>query len=228
MSKNPFTRQTLSFLGQLAKNNRRDWFEAHRDQYEAVVREPALEFIRIMAAPVAKVSPHLRVSDSKVGGSLMRIHRDVRFSKDKSPYKTNVGIQFRHEAGKDVHAPGLYVHLDPKDCFLGAGMWQPESKALAQIRRAIDADGAAWKRVRDGKRFRGKWSLEGASLKRPPRGYDADHPYVEDLMRKDFIAAVHLKRDDVLAPDFPQSCANLFQAASGFLAFLAGAIEVEF
>ena len=127
----------FSFLAELELNNEREWFQEHRDRYEREVREPAMGFIRAMAKPLTKISPHLLAVDKKVGGSMMRVHRDVRFSKDKSPYKTNVGIQFRHSAGKDVHAPGLYVHLAPDECFLGAGLWRPERDALAGIRKTI-------------------------------------------------------------------------------------------
>ena len=83
----------------------------------------------------------------------MRVHRDIRFSKDKRPYKTNVGIQFRHEAGKDVHAPGFYVHLEPGQCFLAAGLWHPESSALKAIRERIDADAAGFRKAQSGKAF---------------------------------------------------------------------------
>src|SRR5678815_2121248 len=104
-----FSDETFAFLGELEEHNQRDWFEANKSRYERVVREPALAFVRDMGRRLAEVAPALRADDRKVGGSMMRVHRDTRFSKDKSPYKTNVGIQFRHEAGKDVHAVGLYV-----------------------------------------------------------------------------------------------------------------------
>ena len=103
---NPFGCGLLKFLRALDRNNDSQWFEAHKDDYEGEVREPALAFIRKMERHVHRISPHLTAKPTKVGGSLMRVHRDVRFSKDKRPYMTNVGIQFRHEAGKDVHAPG--------------------------------------------------------------------------------------------------------------------------
>jgi len=133
-----FSKKTFEFLAQLEKNNNRDWFNDHKSQYEEYVREPALDFIRQMQAPIAELSSHFVASDKKVGGSLMRIHKDARFSKDKTPYKINVGIQFRHFMGKDVHAPGFYFHLANDECFIGAGIWRPESKALNAIRTCID------------------------------------------------------------------------------------------
>jgi len=228
VSPNPFGRGLLRFLDELRANNNAGWFNANKERYESEVREPALQFIRIMEAPLRKISPHLVAADRKVGGSLMRIYRDVRFSKDKTPYKTNLGIQFRHEQGKDVHAPGLYFHVDPDDVFLGAGMWRPETAALAAVRTAIDEDPRAWKRARDAKRFTGTWKLGGDSLKRAPRGYAEDHPLIVDLKRKDHIAVCNLPRRQVTAPDLVAQVADRFRHARGYMAFQATALGLPF
>ena len=143
----------LHFLSELARHNNRKWFEANKARYEQDVRTPALEFIEAMSGPLARMSPHFRAEAKKVGGSLMRIYRDVRFSKDKRPYKTNVGIQFRHESGKDVHAPGFYFHVEPDEVFLGVGIWHPESDTLKKIRKAIDKDPTGWKRLKAARLF---------------------------------------------------------------------------
>lgn len=224
----PFGRGLFRFLEELSENNDRAWFEENKARYESEVREPALEFIRAMAPHVTQLSPHLLVSDSKAGGSLMRIHRDVRFSGDKSPYKTNVGIQFRHEQGKDVHAPGLYLHIDPKEIFLGAGMWRPASPALAAVRKSIDEDPTAWKKARDDARFRESWQIEGDSLKSVPRGYAKDHPLIDDLRRTDHIAAVRLKRSDITRTDAVPFIADLFARAKPYLAWQARALGLRF
>ena len=195
-----FTPGLFQFLAELEANNERDWFKANQARYEAEVREPARAFVRAMAPRLETFSPHFVASDKKVGGSLMRIHRDVRFSKDKSPYKTNVGIHFRHEVGKDVHCPGLYVHLDTDNIFLGVGMWHPDKDGLAAIRGAIDEDPDGWLAVRDDPAFRAVWNLTGDSLKRPPKGYDKTHPMLEDLKRKDHIAGCDLTLDDIVGP----------------------------
>ncbi len=217
----------FSFLAELELNNEREWFQEHRDRYESEVREPALAFIRAMAKPLQKISPQLLAVDKKVGGSLMRVHRDVRFSKDKSPYKTNVGIQFRHSAGKDVHAPGLYVHLAPEECFLGAGLWRPERDALAGIRKAIaerpEVWTALWKR-----KGMAVWELGGDALKRPPRGFDPEHPLIDELKRKDFIAVRSVEHDEVLDPGFLRSVAASFRGAKPFVEFLTRAVGLEF
>jgi uncharacterized protein (TIGR02453 family) len=224
----PFSRATLTFLGQLERNNERAWFEEHKERYESDVRGPALDFIRAMAERVQSLSRHLHVSDKKVGGSLMRVHRDVRFSKDKRPYKTNIGIQFRHEAGKDVHAPGLYLHIAGKECFLGAGMWHPEASALSAVRETIAADPKHWQRIRDGKRFRKHWSLAGDSLKRPPRGYTEDQPCADDLKRKDHIAIVSLTAKQVTSENFLDLVSERFAEAKAYMAFQAAALGLPF
>jgi len=224
----PFGPGLMKFLRELDLNNNRSWFDKNKQRYEDDVREPAREFIRTMASQIERISPHLTVSDRKVGGSMMRIYRDVRFSLDKRPYKTNLGIQFRHEAGKDVHAPGLYFHVDPETVFLGAGMWHPDGPSLTAVRRAIDEDPEGWKRIRDGKRFSAMWKLSGDSLKRPPRGHAADHPMIEDLKRKDFIAVCDLTEKDVTRTDLVKFVGERFDRSRDFLAWLAEAIGLPF
>jgi uncharacterized protein (TIGR02453 family) len=225
---NPFSRGLLRFLRELESHNNRAWFTRNREHYEAEVREPALAFVRAMASRVEKLSPHLVASDRKNGGSLMRIHRDVRFSRDKKPYKTNLGIQFRHESGKDVHAPGLYFHIDPRSVFLGVGMWRPDADALAAVRKGIDEDPKGWKRASRGKRFRDYWGLSGESLKRAPLGYPVDHPWIEDLKRKDHIAICPLTTRDVTRPDLVEFVATRFRRGKPYLAWLAEAVGLPF
>lgn len=164
MAKNGFAGfhpSTLKFLGQLQRNNNRDWFNKNKSRYEDEVLAPSLAFIEAMQRPVEQFSPLLNCVPKRVGGSLMRIYRDTRFAKDKTPYKTNIGIHFRHQAGCDVHAPGLYVHIEPKEVFLGVGMWHPDTKPLACVRQRIADSPAAWKRVRDSKAFRTHFELTG-------------------------------------------------------------------
>ena len=223
-----FGPELAAFLGDLRANNERAWFAANRSRYEETVREPARAFIRAMAPALAAVSPHFRADDRKTGGSLMRIHRDTRFSPDKTPCKTNVGIQFRHALGRDVHAPGFYVHLEPGSAFLGAGVWRPDSGALFMIRSRIDEEPDTWRGVRDGAAFAASFRLGGESLKRVPRGFAKDHPLAEDLKRKDFIAAHELSLEDALGPAFPDLAAARMRDAGGFLRFLCEALDVPF
>ena len=223
-----FGPELAAFMEDLRSNNERDWFTANRDRYEATVREPSRAFIRAMAPALAAISPHFRADDRKTGGSLMRIHRDTRFSRDKTPYKTNVGIQFRHALGRDVHAPGFYVHLEPGSAFLGAGVWRPDSSALFMIRARIDEEPDAWREVRDDEAFRAAFRLGGESLKTMPRGFARDHALGEDLRRKDFIALHELPLEDALGPEFPDLATARLRDAAGFMRFLCEALDVPF
>ncbi|EXI87136.1 MAG: hypothetical protein AW11_02746 [Candidatus Accumulibacter regalis] len=222
-----FSKDSIAFLDDLAANNNRTWFEENRSQYEALVREPARQFIAEMAPLLETFAPHFRADPRKSGGSLMRVFRDTRFSRDKTPYKTNIGIQFRHATGKDVHAPGLYVHIASDECFLGVGCWHPDGDSLARIRDWIAHKPERWFAVRDESGFVGEWTLSGESLTRPPRGYPADHEAIEDLKRKDFIAIANLSPEQVLGKDFASTAGARFAAATPFLKFLCDALAVE-
>ncbi len=223
-----FSLETLKFLDQLERNNNRDWFHKNKDRYESAVRGPALEFIEAMAEPIKKISPHFRVEAKKVGGSLMRVYRDTRFSHDKTPYKTNVGIHFRHIKGKDVHAPGFYVHIDPDSVFVGAGIWHPDSAALQKIRQVIDKKQADWNKIVKSKAFTGKFERQGESLKRPPRGYKEEHPLIRDLKLKDHFAIANLEHDIITGKSLVTQSAKLFAASSKYMKFLCNALKVKF
>ena len=223
-----FPKDTVQFLAELALNNEREWFEKNKARYEASVREPALQLVRAMAPRLKKITKHFVASDKKVGGSLMRIHRDVRFGKDKSPYKTNVGLHFRHEVGKDVHAPGIYVHLEPGSAFLGVGLWHPEPAALAAIRARITEAPAAWTKAKSGGAFTSAFALAGESLKRPPRGVDPEHPHLEDLKRKDHVAVANLKPAMFSKATIVDELAERIAATRDYARFLCGALELPF
>ncbi|MDD5059248.1 MAG: DUF2461 domain-containing protein [Sideroxydans sp.] len=223
-----FTKSTFKFLDELAANNNRAWFEENKPRYEALVREPALDFIEAMDPLLGKFAPHFRAEPRKVGGSLMRVFRDTRFSRDKTPYKTNIGIQFRHQLGKDVHAPGFYVHIATDECFLAVGCWHPESDALGKIRDHVAQKTDNWLAARDDKSFVAKWELTGDSLTRPPRGYAADHPAIEDLKRKDFIAIAPLSVAEVTGKNLVKLAGDHFAAATPFMKFLCEALEVQY
>lgn len=223
-----FSKTTFTFLEELTDNNNREWFEANKGRYESMVREPALAFISAMAPALSEFAPNFRADPRKMGGSLMRVFRDTRFSRDKTPYKTNIGIQFRHSLGKDVHAPGFYLHIAPDECFLGAGCWRPEPDALNKIRDRIAADPMRWFAVRDDKKFRSIWSMAGDSLLRPPRGYAVDHPAIDDLKRKDFVALASLSATELGDPDLIRLVAGRFSAATPLMAFLCAAVGVPY
>lgn len=209
------------------RNNDREWFQKNKARYESAFVEPSLAFIRAMETPLRKISPSFSAIPKKTGGSLMRIYRDAR-SKDKSPYKTNIGIHFRHVVGCSVHAPRFYVHIELGIVFLGVGVWYPESKPLLKIRQAISASASEWKKARDGRGFRKYFELGGESLKRPPQGFEKDDPMFENLKRKDFIGVCQLDESAVQKDSFVKDTAAIFRSASPFARFLCHAVEVSF
>ena len=222
-----FTNKTFKFLRDLEKNNNRDWFEANKHHYEEYIREPSLAYIEAMAPYLKKISPHFIASPKKVGGSLMRIYRDVRFGKDKTPYKTNIGIQFRHSAGKDVHAPGFYLHIENNEVFVGAGIWRPDTATINNVRLHMDENQPGWKKLTRQLYEKG-FELHGESLKRAPRGYDPEHPLVEDLKRKDFIAIQNLKSTLVTDKDFVKKSAALFASTKPLVQFICDSSDLDF
>ena len=224
---NGFTR-TLDFLDALAEHNDRDWFAENKHRYESDVLEPALAFIAAMREPLARFAPRFEAVPKRMNGSLMRVYRDTRFAKDKSPYKTNVGIQFRHGDGKDVHAPGYYVHIAPGDIFVAAGLWRPEPAALARIRTTIVEKPLAWKKATNAPAYKRHFDLGGEALVRVPKGYPGDHAYADDLKRKDFIASCELSDDAIVKKSFVKDVSKRFEAADPLMRFLCRAVGVPF
>ncbi len=182
-----------------------------------------LVFIADLGPRLKAISPCFLADPRPVGGSMFRIYRDTRFSADKAPYKTHAAAHFPHrDAGKDVHAPGFYLHLEPGSSFAGGGLWRPDAAALKRVRDAIVARPAAWRAAR-----RRVGEIEGDRLARVPRGYDADHPLAEDLMLKDFYASVAFTDGEVVAPGFAARCARAFRAVTPLVEFLTRAVGLR-
>jgi len=218
-----FDPRLFQFLAQLRRNNRRAWFLKHKTEFEEFARQPSLRFIADLRLRLREISSWLIADPKPVGGSLFRIYRDVRFSKDKSPYKTHIGMHFRHaSASETVHAPGIYLHLAADGCFLAAGVWQPDPRSLARIRDAV-----AWKQEEWRKAKRGL-ELGGESLSRPPRGYCADHPLIEDLKRKDFVASLDLSDAQVCGTRFMNDFLRGARKMVPLLKFLSEAEKLRF
>jgi uncharacterized protein (TIGR02453 family) len=218
-----FGPEFFGFLAELKDHNDRDWFTANKERYEADVLEPALAFIEDFEPHLRAITPHLRADARRVGGSLFRIYRDTRFSKDKTPYKTTAGIYFRHELSKEVRAPGFYLHLAPGDVFAGGGIWHPDTKTANAIREAIAADPDGWRAATTGVGLG-----QGEALKRVPQPFDKDHPLAEDLKRKDFAAIERLSEDDAIAPHFLERYAGACERMAPLMRFLSGAVGVRF
>lgn len=221
-----FTPELFAFERELAENNDREWFTGNKKRYERHVKDASLAFISDIGPRLRQISPHIQAIPKAVGGSLFRIYRDVRFSKDKRPYKTHVGIHFRHEVAKDAHAPGFYLHLEPDQVFMGAGMWHPDNKSLKVIRQSIVENPDDWQATKAS--LPGHLSLAGDSLKTVPRGFDAAHPMIEDLRRKDFMAMAEMSEQEAMAADFADRFLELCQDVSPLPAYLCRALGLPF
>ena len=217
-----FTPELFRFLTRLKRNNNRDWFLAHKDEFETHLRQPALKFITDFAAPLYEIAPHLVADPRPSRGSMFRIYRDTRFAADKRPYKTNIAMRFSHR-GKDVHSPGFYLHLDPAGCFAASGLWHPEPPTLLKVRSAMVARPEEWRAVR--KLL--NWD-DAARLSRPPRGFPADHEFVEDLKLRDLGTAVEFTAEQVCSPRFMSTYVTACRKMSPVARFLSSALGLPF
>lgn len=222
--KGHITPELFQFFRELKENNHREWFAANKQRYENEVREPLLQFVMEFGLRLGEISSHFVADARRSGGSLFRIYRDVRFSHDKSPYKIAAGIQFRHERAKDVHAPGFYLHLEPDSSFLGLGLWHPDSKTATKIRTAIVDRADEWKGIVTAPKLLSEFKLGGDSLKRAPRGFDPNHPLLEDLKRKDFLIFKPLTEKETCKPGFINDFAGSCKLGAPFIRFLTSAV----
>lgn len=222
-----FTPAFFAFFRDLKRNNNRPWFEKNKARYERDVRDQLIAFVLAAGPRLKKISPHFIADPRPVGGSIFRIYRDIRFSKDKTPYKTAGAVHFPHERRGDS-APGFYLHLEPGGVYSGVGIWHPESPALGKIRDAIVADPDRWKRITRAKSFTDALTTHGRTLKTPPRGYPKDHPLIDDLKRTDFSAGHTFSEKEACAPDFLDRFIETCRLAGPFTKFLTGALGLEF
>jgi uncharacterized protein (TIGR02453 family) len=224
-----FDPELFDFLRELSKHNDRDWFAAHKDRYEAHVQEPALAFIEDFGYRLEGISRHFRADTRKVGGSLFRIYRDTRFAKDKTPYKTNTGMHFRHKAAKDAHAPGFYLHLAPGQVFGGGGIWHPDTKTATKIRQAIVDDPERWRAVTREPPFTDAVYLGGDDnmLKRVPTGFDASFEFADDLRRRDYFGWAELSEEKATTPGFLDEYTRVCEAAAPLVKFICDALGLE-
>ena len=208
----------LRFLAELADHNERPWFEANKSRYESAVRDPFLRLIADLGPPLEALKPPFVADPSPVGGSMMRIYRDIRFSRDKSPYKTAMAAHFWPADGRKEGAPALYVHLAPGQSSFGGGLWRPAPPLARKVRDAIAGQAARWRRVTAalGKDFK----ASGESLKRVPAGYDADSPVADDLKRKDFVIGSKLSDREVASGGLLDMLLTRCRAAMPYMQFL--------
>ena len=223
-----FTPMALRFLRGLAKHNNKEWFEAHRDEYEREVREPMRDLIGEMNELFKKFAPEI-CGDPK--RSMFRINRDIRFSKDKSPYKTHAACWFNHRRASSrvgteavEGSAGYYFHLEPGKSFVGGGLWMPPRPLLAKIRDAIAEDPDGFDRMAKGlkKRF-GDLDDEGA-LKRMPRGFPEDHPAAKWLRYQSFVTGRPMTDAEVTDQKLPKLLARDFEGLLPLVRWLNGAV----
>lgn len=221
-----FPKDFFTFFEELKQNNNRDWFMDNKPRYETSIVTPCLDFIETLAPELAKISPYFLAVPKKMGGSMFRIYRDVRFSKDKTPYKVHAGLQFRHVDGKNAHAPGFYLHLATDEILIGGGIWQPPSPVLANIRSQIDTHAKEWQAAKSADGFRNSFQNlnSGNPLKRPPRGYSEEHPLIDDLKKRSFFMMAKSNRKEAGRADFTDRVIGVYQDATPMMKFLCGAV----
>jgi len=215
--------ETLSFIKDVATHNNREWFADNKDRYETA-REDVLQFVDQLIPLLAAVDPEFSV-DTPAKKCLMRIYRDVRFSKNKDPYKNNYGISFNVKP-KGVPDPGYYLHIQPGgQSFFGAGFWMPEAPVLKKIREEIDYNTAEFLEIIHADNFKAIFGLEQTDkLKNAPKGYETDHPQIELLKLKSFIAIYPLKDEDFLKQGIADQLKHAFESVHPFILFLRNAV----
>lgn len=223
-----FSKEFFTFFEDLKKNNNREWFNDNKGRYTELVVNPISAFIVCMAPRLKKISRHYVADPRPHGGSMFRIYRDTRFSKDKTPYKTHAGVQFRHEAGKDAHAPGFYIHLATDEIFFGGGIWNPPGPQLGLIRDSIADNARSWARISKAKKVQEIGGIKGDSLKRPPRGFDAEHVHIKDLKRKSFFVMTEVAPEQALDAGFAGAVTEGFRRAAPLNRFITDALELPF
>ena len=224
-----FSDKTFRFLRGLARNNNREWFIAHKPDYEAHVRGPFQKLLLDLQPALAEISGHFRAEPKTVGGSLFRIQRDTRFSGNKTPYKSWQGARLFHERSRELAAPSFYVHLQAGECFVGAGLWHPEPATQRKVRQFIFDNPGSWNRAAHSPAFRRRYDLEADEmLVRPPRGFPPEFEFIDDLKHKNVVAARAIDDAVMTGPRLRQVLAADLAALAPFVDYLCAALDLEF
>ena len=216
-------KKTLSFLTALKKNNNKPWFDSHKEQYLSA-KENVEEFIGDLLPELCRFDPALK--DLKAKDCIFRIYRDVRFAKDKRPYKTNMGASIS-AGGKKSSGPGYYLHIEPGKAFLAGGIWMPEGDQLRKIRQEIDYNTKEIKKILADKTFKKYYGGfdESYKLKTTPKGYAKDHPEIELLKLTSYIVYHEYNNKEILSKNFAKEIAKGAKIMKPVLDFLATAIS---
>ncbi len=216
---NGFPKETMRFLRDLKKNNDRDWFNENKPRYEEHVKEPMLQLLAALAVRMKGVHPDLVIEPKKC---MYRIYRDVRFSKDKSPYKTWIAAAFTFQGYDRKHDAAFYFHITPEEVGVGGGLYAPAGDKLKNLRAAIDRDAAALRSVIGEKKFKKMFGeMVGEELLRIPQGYDKDHPDADLLRKKQFLSWKTLPTTAIHSADFLDQLVEHFSAMTPFVRYLA-------
>ncbi len=223
-----FRPEAVDFLAELAQNNERAWFQAHKSDYEGLLKEPMEGFVAALADAFAAERLPLQADPKR---SIFRIYRDTRFAKDKSPYKTNVGASFPWVEGFDPdtamshteHRNGAYFHLQPGNNYAGGGMWHADKPVLDAFRQTILDDERRVRNALEDPGFIAEFGPVAShdTLKRVPPGYPADHPMADLFRYKDIVFGRRLSDDEVYSPDLPQIMARAYATATPVFRFLS-------
>ena len=216
---------TIKFLKELKKNNQRDWFETNRKQYEAAKNDYAIFTQNVIDAFGKKDEA---IAALKAKDCMFRINRDVRFSKNKDPYKTNMGASFS-KGGKKSPLAGYYFHCEPGNSFVGGGLWMPEPDGLKKLRQEIDYNFDELKKIIGSKKFVASYKemsdSEGTRLSRPPKGYEADNPAIEYIKLKSFVAMAPITDEELTDKTLLKKITGAFEALQPLIVFINQAIE---
>ena len=218
-----FSPAFFAFFHDLKRHNDREWFAAHREKYIAEVEAPLLQFIKDFASHLRAISPAFVADPRRVGGSMFRIHRDTRFSPDKSPFKTWTAARFAHEARRKESGgvPGFFLHLGPGESFGGGGVYHIELPQLTKIRRRIVEGPDDWSKVR------ARVEIQGEQLKRAPAGFSSAHEHIEDLRRQNLFALTEFTEADVVAGDFMDRFVQACQRVAPLIEFETKALGLR-
>lgn len=213
--------ETLAFLTEVTENNNREWFALNKDRYETA-RADVISFIEVLIPLIAAAAPEYPL-ETQAKKCLMRIYRDVRFSKNKDPYKNNYGISFK---AKGDAGPEYYLHLQPGgNSFFAAGFWMPEAAHLKNIREEIDYNTSEFLDILSEKSFSNMFELSREdTLKKAPKGYDPEHPQIELLKLKSYIASFPIKDEELFKPTIVNHLKKAFAGAFPFVQFLRKAV----
>ncbi len=216
-----FPKEGLTFLKQLKKNNNREWFAEHKSEYEDYVKFPMQLFIAAMKEPLEEFAPEIDVNPKK---GMFRIYRDVRFSKNKDPYKTHVAALF-HPKGHWEERAGYYVHIEPGNIYVGGGIYMPDAAQLKNIRAAIAGRSKEFLAIVENKTFKKQFGgVQGEKLQRAPLGYPIEHPMIEWLKHKQFYTGVEWNETECLTPKFVDKVAKLYKELHPFIKFMNDAL----